>query len=500
MTASSNTPVRGVSPFHVGNQAQLFIDQVLVRSTERVWFRLHPAQKHVSNPLLKAERPWEGWRLEIYGSVLYDEDERVFKMWYLGETPEIPEYPLLYATSQDGIHWEKPPVGTVPLTIAQQHNVVATGAVIASVIKDNRDPHPGRRYKMICWRQQRTRATQSDNQQEGYHTMVSPDGLHWQPLSREPIAPHSDVITGYYDRQRQVYVAFPKTHAADVAGLPQPRRVFSVITSTDFETWSEPELAFVPDERDDAGSLARIEEVRPLLDVPDNPALMRTEFYGIGVYQAESCTLAFPWVFTINNDGRYGNQEGPAELQLAVSRDLKHWERPFRLPCVPRGKLGDWDCGFFGTAAEALRVGDEVWLYYAGSNYTHGTPCLYRAEGTGRKTKYTGSIGLATWKLDRFVSVEGPAEGGTLTTVPIAFSGERLVLNAKTNSAGAVVVEVLDLAGHTLARSRPFSGDELGHRVEWEQPLDLQRLAGAAISLKFHLRSAELYAFAFRGR
>ena len=67
--------------------------------------------------------------------------------------------------------------------------------------------------------------------------------------------------------------------------------------------------------------------------------------------------------------------------------------------------------------------GDEIRLYYGGSNYTHGTPCLYRAERTGRLTKFTGSLGLATWKLGRFVSVDGPAEGGTLTTVPAGWTG-----------------------------------------------------------------------------
>ncbi len=43
---------------------------------------------------------------------------------------------------------------------------------------------------------------------------------------------------------------------------------------------------------------------------------MRTEYYGIGVYPAESCTLAFPWVFTINNNARWGNHEGPEEIHL----------------------------------------------------------------------------------------------------------------------------------------------------------------------------------------
>ena len=475
------------SPFDVGGRAQLFVDQVVVRSADNVAFTLHPAKKHPKNPLVKADRPWEGWRLEIYGSVIYDEDERIFKMWYIGEAPGyFPNYATLYATSKDGIAWEKPLVGTIPCPKAAKHNAVADACLLASVIKDQADPDPARRYKMICWIQA----------PPGYQTMVSPDGLHWTRLSKEAICPEGDVITGYYDRMRQLYVAFPKL-GATVMG--HNRRCFWLITSKDFVNWTKPELVFAPDLRDDAGSLARIEEVRPVLDVPDDPKLMRTEFYGIGAYQAESCTLAFPWVFTINNEARYGNQEGPSELQLAVSRDLVHWERPFRVPCVPRGRIAEWDCGFFTCAAEAIRVGDEIRLYYGSSNYTHGTPCLYRAEGTGRHTRFNASIGLATWKLDRFVSVDAPAAGGALTTVPIVFSGKRLELNAATKKDGSVVVEILDMAGRVLARSRAFTGDDLRHTVTWTRKVDIGAMAGKPVSLRFRLKSAELYSFAFRG-
>jgi hypothetical protein len=475
------------SPFDVGSRAQLFVDQVLVRTADNVAFTLHPAKKHPKNPLVKADRPWEGWRLEIYGSVIYDEDERLFKMWYIGEAPDyFPNYATLYATSKDGIAWDKPLAGTIPCPKVAKHNAVANACLLASVIKDRADPDPARRYKMICWIQE----------PPGYRTMVSPDGLHWTQLSKEPICPEGDVITGYYDRMRQLYVAFPKLGGV-VMG--HNRRCFWLITSKDFINWTKPELIFAPDLRDDAGCLARIAEVRPILDVPDDPKLMRTEFYGIGAYQAESCTLAFPWVFTINNDARYGNQEGPGELQLAVSRDLVHWERPFRVPCVPRGAIGSWDCGFFTCAAEAIRVGDEIRLYYGASNYTHGTPCLYRAEGTGRRTKFNASIGLATWKLDRFVSVDAPAEGGTLTTVPIVFSGDRLELNAATKKDGSVVVEILDMAGRVLARSRAFTGDDLRHTVTWTRKVDIGALAGTPVTLRFRLKSAELYSFAFRG-
>lgn len=477
------------SPFPIEDKAQLFVDQVLVRDSRNIVFTLHPARKHPENPLLKADQPWEGWRLEIYGNVIHDDEENLFKMWYLGEENEtFPNYAVYYALSQDGIHWEKPLMGTVQAEKYPQHNVIAADIILPSVIKDNRDPDPARRYKMIGW----------DQKRHAYHTWLSPDGLHWTPLSQEPLCRSGDVITGYYDEQRQLYVAFPKI-GYDVRG--HTRRVFWLITSPDFLTWSGPELVLTPDLRDDASSLARIEQVRPLLDVPDDPALMRTEFYGMGVYPHESCTLAFVWMLTINNNARYGNHEGPGELQLAVSRDLRQWERPFRVPCVPRGGLDEWDRGFFVTQSRALRVGDEIWLYYSGSTYTHGTPCLYRAENTGRHTQHTSSIGLALWDLDRFVSADAGAEGGTLTTVPVTFTGNRLELNARTRENGSITVRLLDAAGKPLPgfdESAPITGDNLRHTVLWNHAPNLSTLIGKPITLEFTLHNAELFSFAFR--
>ena len=475
--------------FDIADRSQLFVDRVLVNKVRNAAFTLHPARKHPDNPIVRADRPWEGWRLEIYGTVIHDCDDHIYKMWYLGEERDaFPHYAAYYATSKDGVHWEKPLVGTVRSDKYQKHNVVAEQVLIPSVIKDNADLDPSRRYKMICWL----------HEERTYHTLVSRDGLHWTRHSKEPICRGADVITGYYDERRAIYIAFPKI-VAQVRG--HDRRVFWLITSRDFDTWTKPKLVLTPDVEDDASAPARIEEVRSILDVPDDPALIHTDFYGIGAYPAESCTLAFIWLFTINNNARYGNQEGPGELQLAVSRDLEHWERPFRAPCVPRGRIGEWDCGFFCTQSRALEVGDEVWLYYTGSNYTHGTPCLYRSEGTGRLTRYTGSIGLAIWQRDRFVSVDGPADGGWLETVPVRFTGNHLELNARTKPEGSVVVHLLEPDGNAIQgfeRSEPVAGDNLRHIVTWKAGNNVASLAGRRLVLRFEIKDAELFAFAFR--
>ena len=483
---ASDVP-RACSPYDVGSKAQLFVDQLLVRETERVWFTQHQGTKHPDNPVLVADQPWEGYRLQVYGSVIYDEQEALFKMWYLtAPRPEegyFDEPPTCYATSTDGVHWDKPLVGTLPSMNGEPHNAV-TEYWLCNVFKEIDEPDPARRYKMICY--------QHGWPVFGYHTCVSPDGLNWTRLSKEPFTAGSNVLTAFWDPSRKLYVAFTKQQTQWRGFL---RRLFYTVTSSDLANWSEPVLSFKTDARDDAGSLARIEQVRPILDRDDSPDLMRTEVYGVGAYAAESCTIGFPWMLTINNDSRGGNHEGPAEIQLAVSRDLLNWERPFRTPVIGFGELGQWDASYQTTSASAIRVGDEIRLYYAGANYTHGTP------NKVTEPSLTSSIGLVTWPLDRFVSADAPAEGGTLTTIPIVFEGARLEINAATKQGGEVMVELCDAAGRPLesfGKSDAFSGDDLRHEVTFAGKKDVSALARQPVVLRFHLKNAELYSFAFR--
>ena len=490
------------SPFNVTDRSQLFVDKLLVRETNGVWFTQHPGQKHDENPLLVPDQPWESW-LVAAGSVIFDAQEKTFRMWYTnyhhstsfqsGSESYFDQSVICYASSGDGIHWEKPLLGTIKARNGKPHNAVIAGVHPASVMKDLLDSDPGRRYKMVGY----------SRRPKGYQTMVSPDGLNWAYSSEKPIAPEGDVISAYFDRTRGKFVAFPKIHKK-VMGFR--RRSFSTIISDDFVNWSEPVPSFTNDLRDDVGALARIERIRGLLDEPDDPRLMRSEFYGVGIYQAESCTIAFPWILTINNNARYRNHQGPMETQLAVSRDLIHWERPFRTPAIEFGELDAWDSvNITSTPSEAIRLGDEIWLYYRGGNQVHGV-------GTAKKTgivtipghgprKLQGAIGLIKWKLDRFVSVDGPQAGGSLLTIPIRFKGRRLEINGLTKSGGKITVVVLDADGRPLRgweSSDPFSGDEIRHVMTFDGQSDVSSLQGKAISLRFHLTDAQLFSFAFR--
>ena len=74
-------------------------------------------------------------------------------MWYLPESAGDDGYfddpnVTCYATSRDGVHWEKPLVGTLKAKNGKPHNAVAY-IHQASVMKDLRESDPAKRYKCV---------------------------------------------------------------------------------------------------------------------------------------------------------------------------------------------------------------------------------------------------------------------------------------------------------------------------------------------------------------
>ena len=113
-----------------------------------------------------------------------------------------------------------------------------------------------------------------------------------------------------------------------------------------------------------------------------------------------------------------------------------------------------------------------------------------------------GAIGIATLRLDGWVSIDAGAQEGTLTTKPLVLEGKTLIVNVQA-SQGAMAVEILDRAGRPLSgfgRSdcNIFSGDAVRHRISWQGRSNLQEFAGKTVRLRFYLRNAKLYSFIFQ--
>ena len=156
-------------------------------------------------------------------------------------------------------------------------------------------------------------------------------------------------------------------------------------------------------------------------------------------------------------------------------------------------KSDTWD-GTIMRPVSMLEVGDEIWIYYFAAPSQRETENPDYPETA--PTDY--SMGLATLPRDRFVSIDGGAEAGTLTTRPLHFSGGRLHLNADIAVGGEITVAVLDSAGTVLkefGESQQLSGDSLDLHVAWQGEPHLARVSQQGVRFRFRLRSAKLFSF-----
>src|SRR5205807_1623139 len=173
-----------VIPIDVGRQ--LFVDDFLIAaSTLRRTY--HPATYHPATPVLRPDRPWEQTgenptAMVFSDGVWYDPRDRLFKLWYMGGYARS----TCYATSRDGIRWDKPTLDVRPGT-----NVVEPGGRdSATVWLDHAEPDPRRRFKL--WR--------SVRHQRGWALALhfSADGIHWgEPVARS--GPCGDRSTVFYN-------------------------------------------------------------------------------------------------------------------------------------------------------------------------------------------------------------------------------------------------------------------------------------------------------------
>jgi hypothetical protein len=105
-------------------------------------------------------------------------------------------------------------------------------------------------------------------------------------------------------------------------------------------------------------------------------------------------------------------------------------------------------------------------------------------------------------RKDGFMSYDAGAEEGTLTTVPLVFSGSHLELNLATTDDGQVEVELLRedgqaIPGFEFSLVDRIVGNFLAKTVTWQGRSDLSALRGQPVRLRFSLRKAKLYAFQF---
>ena len=146
-----------------------------------------------------------------------------------------------------------------------------------------------------------------------------------------------------------------------------------------------------------------------------------------------------------------------------------------------------------------IRMQDELWLYYFGFNRNHAFQLDPATTPDAKSTVITRAV----MRVDGFVSADFDYSGGTVLTPAIRFEGSRLELNLDTGAGGVGRVEIVEadggpVEGFTVREADQLNANNVRAVVTWRGKSDVSKLAGRAVRLRFHMRSAKLYAFQFR--
>jgi hypothetical protein len=452
-------------PIDVGRQ--LFIDDFLIEETTLKRTFHHP-EYYSGNPVLKPDQPWElegpAYTMPFSDGVWYDPKDQIFKMWYYAGTGGK----TCYATSKDGIHWEKPKLDVEPGT-----NIVLKTARDSDAIWLDPSPRsPDDRFKMALY------------QHGKFRLYRSADGIHWTKVSDG--AKTGDRSTFFYNPFRQ-------------------RWVFSIRSGTGFgrtrHYWETSDF-FSFAESVNANGEAVVWTSADRDDPPRDDFKVRPQLYNLDCVAYESVLLG---LFSIwRGDYRTPTTEKSKELLklgrpktnsvcTGFSRDGFHWDRPDRQPFLPLSeKRGDWNWGNLqSTVPCCLVVGDQLWFYVSGR--------AGKAFPGSQHIDSGASTGLAMLRRDGFASMDAGSEQAVLTTRPVSFRGKHLFVNVDVPQ-GQLSVEVLDERSRVILpfdrqHCRPIRGDKTRQAVTWQVANNLAAVVGKAVRLRFILNSGSLYSF-----
>ncbi len=463
-------------PVDIGSRRELLVDDFLIDHRDAsVELRLHhPVPQEVA---IVFDAPWEGNNCS-YHTVI--QEGELYRMYYRGSNfdekiQHTHEQVVCYAESKDGIHWTKPVLGLVEFDGSKENNIIwkGYGSHNFAPFKDaNPKCPPEERYKAL-----------GGDETKGLMAYKSPDGIHWSYLRDTPV-----VTEGYFDSQnlafwdvnRERYVEYHRDFKKE--GAVSGRDIMTG-TSDDFRSWTKPQwLGYVP---------------RRTTQLYTNQVTL--------YYRAPHLYLGFParyvagrgWYSGLNErisqaDMRCGTDYTDTGFMTSRDGTLFHvWQEAFVRP----GPVTDrWVYGF----------GYAAWGMVETKSDIPGAPneISFYIQDVGNWYGKGNQIRRYTLRLDGFVSARAPLCGGTFTTKPLVFQGNRLFLNYATSVNGGVQVEIRDadgrpLPGFTLADCPSALGDAIERPVVWKNGADVGSLAGKPIRLHFVLEDADVFAFRF---
>ena len=487
---------------------QLFLDDRAVWRTHGIQRSLHQPER--CGPIIRSDRALGINGTQTFSVPQWNSERDLWEWWYWAHGPEGGS-PCLYVTSEDGVHWDHPSLGIHEWRGSTENNVSHPpgGETLYHVIRDEQEENPDWRYKALFSGGPRQPA-------------VSPDGLHWTMLEVPPI-PSQDTSHFTFDETSGQYLATVKH------GTRWGRSVW-LSTCTEFGQFSKPELILSTDEVDWENCRKRVRKI------VEDPAYLTpfivddedyiAELYMMPILPYEGIYVGFPRIFN-----PVGAQPPPhmnftriTQTELAVSRDLYHWDRvadrALFQPVQPWDGV-NYDTNQVAVCGRPVVRGDEIWVYYNahrlpggldGYQKHNGNRELFRLNIDPACANDTSAICLAKLRRDGFVSMDAEDVGWVITK-PFLWSGEELYVNADARW-GEIHAEIMDpeklpehpcgsvgpdtfdaMPGFVGYRGQtvPMTGDHLRHRLGWKG--NAKPPTDRPVQIRFIMRQARLYSF-----
>ena len=444
-----------------------------------------PAER--MGPILRPEHPWEEKGVSI-SAVIHENG--LYRGWGGCHSIEDDNHDC-YFESNDGLHWERPNLGIVEFEGGCDNNFILNNP--GSVFKDPSAPDD-ERYKGACSRDLTREEFEEylKHRPDGWEPradrahkiasisgFVSPDGLRWKKLTQPLSVEHCDTqIVTYYDERLRKYVMYTRTTMVGPRSEKAPGE-------WSHESWAFPgRRAIGRGESEDFYHFPVSETIiEPGPEMTPSDSLYtncRTTIPG-----APDHHLMFPSIYHQTDD--------TTSVTFLSSHDGKLWHTVPGSPVLRTAAFGEWDggCVFAHPNLIELPNGDFA-LPYTGFTFPHKYPRIQLRSATG----------YAVWPKGRLIALEAP-ERGEFTTVKIMPPGRKLLINALTQRAGSILVEVAGsdgkpISGRAFEDSTPIIGDRHWTPITWKESDDLGYKDGECITLRFRMDKAKIFGLEFR--
>lgn len=460
-------------PVKIGSERQLLLDNYLIGEAQHLTRQVHQPMRYDGNPILAP--PETNLNHIVVQHVLQFKTAPRFRMWYWSHqdwhslpTGQQVRFASSYATSDDGMHWERPNLDLHEVDgTAGPNNVVLPYGLMHGLFYNADEEDAEKRFKALVCVEGKNPAIP-----EGYYLHTSPDGIHWKGDLSQYVIPS---LTGYDmpqngigDTTRFWWDPYRRKYIGDVKFvIPGKLRCRGVMESDDLVHWTRPTPTFFARDKS-------------------------AQIYGHRGFAYQGMYVGMRWLFLPEYSRRHSSF-----VELDCSRDGRIWTRvgagqPF-MALNPNHDT--WDATIMRPVS-MLEVGDEIWVYYfaAPTELETNNPKLPETH----KTDY--AVGLAKLPRDRFVSINAGEDTGMLTTRPLDFKGSRLHVNAAVAGGGQLRVGIARRNGEPIPEYRiadcmPIDGDGVDLPVAWKGKATLAGLELSQVRLQIELKDAKLYSF-----